>query len=298
MMQKVNAAYEVIKKGTTSTKGSTTKQDDEEYNKKKKEWQERERKAKERKEKVMQILQQTFQPLAFVSYFQMLTGKDFDYDIRWLGLNARSNYIGAKVTFESSDLEYSIPFNFTVNTILSDEDLENKNFTFMIENYVFYKNSKYKMFKETHKKFTDLNVLTNPKKAFPEKKMKDIIQGKKKAPTFKKKDMLAFLKDKLNADIQQSGGDLNVRMPIGDNHYLMLYRVTMMRQATWGINGLYSLKPRKRVSQPPTAFFMENEETANLFKEIQEKGKKAKSEDRIISIIDKIVKQYKKDKGM
>ncbi|MFW6173584.1 MAG: hypothetical protein ACOC5T_07560 [Elusimicrobiota bacterium] len=231
--------------------------------------------------------------MAFVNYLKSVTGKEFDYNLEWQKISPQKATTGGKCTFETPDLEASIPFNFFV--MVPAQEVNKDELEVYVETYVFHKNKKHKLTKSTHvtKKVT---ALSNPQKLFPKTKLNKIFGGQKKGK-FTKKDMLTFLETKLKAEIRGPANDIQARIPIGDGHYLIMYRMVVMKEPSWGINGVFGEKG-KRISSLPTALMMENEDTAEFIESIVELASKARDVEDKIKRLEYYIKDYKQRKGM
>lgn len=290
MMQKINAAYDILKGKTSGSRSEEpTSAQRQEYEKKKKEWEERERKWYEYRKEMKSILEKKFDLNKFIKHFEKISGKDFEAEVRWDNIE-KSSMVGAKVIFESSDMQTTITFQFHAQQTNDMGSFDSVGIT----REVFHNNKSYKVGKEKYQRFS-LDALSQPSKLFPKQRMNTIMFGSKTS-SFKKKDMLSFMEKKLKANISQSGGDVTARIPVGDDYTLILYRMTMMRQGSWGINGLY--RKHKRIHSGPMITAIENKEAAEFFEYLVNEMKRSNTEATKIAIMDRIVSQYKKQKGM
>ena len=147
----------------------------------------------------------------------------------------------------------------------------------------------------------DHAFLKKPEKLFPPKKMKAIFSGATSKRKFQKRDMITFLKTKLGGD--WDGKDY-MRIPLGDDYILTIFRHTFMRKGSWGTNGIYLKKGKyssSRVSNDVYASFMEEEETAKIFEKIQKEAMKVNGEAKVKKVnqlLKLAYEAYKKSKGI
>lgn len=256
------------------------------------------RQAKEKKmaEQIKQALLSDFQPEIFQRYFNELSGYNFKYQIT----KSNKQWPGFEVEFFTNDRNTIFTLKVSADIIdvmrgglSSGEEFSYNVFT---EAYGFHNNKKQKMSKSDWGWTRDHSFLKEPKKLFPEKKMKSIFSGSTSKREFKKRDMVAYLKTKLKADWD---GKEWMRIPLGDDYTLTIFRSTFMRKGNWGVNGIYH--KYKRVHQPRYVSFMEEEETAKIFEKIQKEAMKV-SGDAKIKKVDTLLKQayeaYRKSKGI
>jgi curved DNA-binding protein CbpA len=255
------------------------------------------RQAKEKKmaEQIKQQLLSDFAPEVFQRYFNEHSGYDFKYEIT----KSNKQWPGFEVEFFTNDRKtiFSLKVSASITDVmqggLTSGDLS---YTVYTEAHGFHNNKKQKMSKSDWGFTRDHSFLKDPKKLFPPKKMKDIFSGKTSNRAFSKRDMVTYLKTKLKADWD---GKEWMRIPLGDDYTLTIFRSTFMRMGNWGVNGIY-LK-HKRVHQPRYVSFMEEEETAKIFDKIQKEVMKV-SGDAKIKKADTLIKQayeaYRKSKGI
>lgn len=295
MMQKINVAYNILKRGgETKFSGPSKPSNAEQEFKKQKERDEQRRKTYERNKKIQDLVKQTLDIDKFSKYFESLSGKEFRAQVDWYNVEKIGNVCG-KVVFKSSDNETTITLNFVVWDKLPDkEKLKTDDLTVSISREVFHNNKKHKIGKQTFMGF-EFDVLTQPSKLFSKQKLNTILFGSK-SDKFKKKDMISFFKNKIGASIQERGGNLIARIPVGDDFKLVLYRSTIMRQSSWSINGLYH--NQKKVHLGKMITLRENKETAEFFEYLVKEMQKFNTESSKINIMDSIISRYKKQKGM
>ncbi len=105
------------------------------------------------------------------------------------------------------------------------------------------------------------SVFTKPETVFPAKKL-----VKKKPTKFKKSDMLSALKAELKAPLS---GDMWY-IPLKDDKFLGINRMTWNRQAIWNVDGIWvqSSKFSKKREKGIHSSFDESEATLDIFRKV------------------------------
>jgi len=290
--QDVNDAYAVLSKAKPMKKGGV---DWDVINAKHRAWG----------AQIKTALLGNFDPDVFIRYFQELSGYKFFHEITKtypLERERSPSFAGFNVEFFTKDR--SSVFTFKIHANLTDVihgssstlgygDISYNVYT---EAHGFHMNKKQKMSKSDWKFTRDHSFFRKPEQLFPKKKMKDIFSGKTSKRAFKKRDMETFLMKKLGATF--GSGDY-VRIPLGDDIFLVVYRSTFQRQAMWMINGIYKHQTREQMG--PIVTFAEEEQTADIFSKIQSEVKKVKGDAKIKKayvIAKQAYEAYKKSKGM
>jgi curved DNA-binding protein CbpA len=261
---------------------------------------EHDRKSREMAEAIKAALLSDFQPEIYQNYFNKHSGYTFFYEIT----KTHQQWPGFEVEFFTKDRK--TVFHLKVSASITDimrgglTAGGDVSYTVYTEAHGFHMNKKQKMSKSDWGFTQDHSFLKQPEKLFPPKKMKAIFSGKTSKRKFMKRDMIAFLKSKLGADWDGEW----VKIPLGEDYWLTLFRSTFMRKGTWNVNGIYQKRGKygsSRVAQPRFCSFMEEEQTAEILEKIQKEAKKAKGE-AIVKKTERLLSQayeaYKKSKGM
>ena len=294
--QDVNDAYAVL------SKASKQKADAEDSMAR---WKMNQAKEKKMAEQIKQALLSDFHPEIFQKYFKEMSGYDFKYQIT----KAQKEWPGFEVEFSTNDRSsiFTLKVSADIRDVMRGGLGSGDEFSYTVytEAYGFHNNKKQKMSKSDWGWTRDHSFLKDPSKLFPEKKMKAIFSGSTSNRAFKKRDMETYLKTKLKSDLDYSGGQTWAYIPLGDGYFLLMYRSVIMKQASWGYNGVYFQKSKyskARVSGKSMFLsFMEEEQTAKILEKIQKEAMKANG-DAKINKTETLLKQaydaYRKSKGI
>ena len=286
-MKDINAAMDVLKHTKTSLK--TDRFD----------WEANRAKYRQMGAAIkMQILSK-FQPDVFCKYFESVTGKSFDWSFRRVfpaDTERDPSYAGFEGDWRSEDGNtiFSIYVSAYLvdmfrNTNIGHGDID---FTLTTDVFGFHDNRKVKMGKSSFNWSQDHDILKNPKKLFPEVKMRKVVlfgYGVKKA--FRKRDMELFLIKKMNATF--SGDYAYIPLSNTQNIKMMIYRSVFMRTPGWGINGIYV--QMHRVTVGPYFTLSETEESAKFLESVQKRALQWSSEDDIVRVVTEMLKEKQQE---
>lgn len=292
--QDINDAYAVLSKANAKTIQSNFSRQD---------WKERMEKEKAMAESLKQALLSDFHPEIYQSYFNKLSGFNFSYEI------TKSTYGSPSFTVEFFTKDRNSVFTLIVSAdfldILFSKGLgSGKEYSYKVytEAVGFHLGKKQKMSQRDWGTTRDHSFMKKPEVLFPEKKMKEIFSGKTSNRAFSKRDMEAYLKIKLGADLDRE----NAWLPLDDikEYYFLLYRMSWQRVPYWMGNGVYHKKPKSgqsKISQSAIFTFPETEETAKIFEKIQKEVKKVNGDakaKKANELLKYAYEAYKKSKGM
>lgn len=286
MMKSVNAAYDVLKHQKAAIK--TNRFD----------WDALHAQYRQMGAAIkMQILSK-FQPDIFCKYFESVTGKEFDWSFRRVfpaDTTKDPSYAGFEGDWRSQDGETIFSIHVSAylvdmfrNTNIGHGDID---FTLTTEVFGFHDNRKVKMGKRDFNWTQDHDILKNPKKLFPEAKMKVILFGYGVKKAFKKRDMELFLIKKMNATF--SGDYAYIPLSNTQNIKLTIYRNVFMRVPGWGINGIYV--QHHRLTTGPYFTLSEDEEAAKFLESVQKKALQWSSEDDIVRVVTEMLKEKQRN---
>jgi curved DNA-binding protein CbpA len=234
VMQTINQAKDIVDK--VLKQDVTTRQKDDEAKQKYQDW-------KKQRDKEDQENKKTFEDKAdavinimkanahkYIAYFSKITGKDTSMDFK-------------KHVSENS---YKLEFNFTAAGIHFSLELTSVHSIHPKASDGFYYDAKFyydnRIYKMQAKNYVvgDNNTLIDPETLFPATKLKKIVGApgvEKIQKKFKRADAENMLKRELDATrIDNESWRFPTNNP---DEYIIVYRITMLGQATWNINGLY-----------------------------------------------------------
>lgn len=287
MMKKINAAYDVLKKTkAVSSIGGV-------------DWEKIARENREIGAAIKTQLLTKFDPELYIKYFERFTNEKFEFEMKRIFPDEKMrspDHAGFNCLFFTKGRDTAFELDVSANIIdikRGENTLGSGDFDFklFVIAYGFHNNKKQKLSQSNYKFTNDHSMFRDPSKIFPEAKMKKIFSGETSKRAFKKRDMLEFIKTKLKGDHQ--GNDFS-KIPLGNDYYLLIYRHVIMRVAGWGINGLY--KKHNKINQLTYASFIESEDTAKFFEDLQKGAMKIKDEDRLIKYLVSAIDKKKKEK--
>lgn len=308
MMKKVNAAFQILSKVNNFSSSSSGSSDFKAWSEKRKKEDEKNLEiGKKIKNDILNTLKQNEHK--FVDYFNSLSGKSFSLRINKAEPKDTASINDPKSVYYTNGIgnvvietEFITPDEniiFTLNIFVSVTMMgggkglssgDEYNYSLNTTTYGFAFNKKQKLSSRDWGSTSDHTVLSDPKKLFPQAKLKKIFSGSSSKRKFSKRDMYTFLDKKLNASNMNKD---SVKIPITDDYYLVLYRMVFMRVPGWGINGLY--KKFNRISMMPTVIMPETEETAQWLEEIIKQAKKSSSDEQsLINTLKLGFENYKK----
>jgi hypothetical protein len=139
-------------------------------------------------------------------------------------------------------------------------------------------------------------MFTDPTIIFPKKKLKMIFSGASDKRAFKRRDMHAFLTQKLKA--KTAGKDFyDIPLAIaadGKEYKLTIWRSVFMRLPNWTPNGIYKGHARMDKLLGAHTSFLETEDTAKWFQELQKQTMRLKNptDKHISNIVVAAIKAY------
>ena len=291
IMKSINLAYDVLKKASKST---SSRIDSDEFSKR----------YYATATGIKTMLMSGFKPELFQVHFKKKFGKDFKYEITNQipkgSENPKYYYGGAGFTAEffteGKDIVFTLTIQTTYNAIHdalrgSKIGTGTLSFDLYTEAFGFFKNKKQKLSKSDWKFTNDHAFLNNPSKLFPDAKLAKIASGSTSKRAFKKRDMLTYIKTKLGGE--WDGEFAKIYLDTAKEYRLLMYRMTFDRVPYWGANGIY--KKHGRISQGAIVTLPETENTAKLFENIQKTAMKIKDEDRMVKIVNKMLKDGYED---
>lgn len=278
--QKVNAAYDFLKKNVTATKV----QDD------------RETIWKQYREAAVLIrddLRKNFKVDNYTKFFTDIFGEEFKGLItanrpEESDMPKRGAPYASSIDMEWSNADRTKVFQLHVSVTLADVfrsgGLASPGTTYPmnVSTFAYLDNRKVKITSRDYTNSSKKAVFDTPDKVFPKSKI-----VRKNKTKFKKSDMISALKAEIRAEVSQDFWFI----PLKGDRFLALTRGTMRREAYWSIQGIWFKKSKyswKRDDSYDRPFmsFPENEETLNKFK--QSKGSDPKK------VLDLFKKEYER----
>jgi len=285
MMQKVNAAYQLLKNVTPDKN-------------KKFDWDALDKKNKVKVDIVSKIFTNSIDIKRYIDYFEKFISpihhifkeQKFKDGVRHLH-NFHTN--GDTTVFD-------ITLDCSVNNIDFTNSLGGTSgvtFNFYTDHYLYHDKRKQKMKKRTWGFKGSTLEIEDPSILFPKKTLEKIFSGQKQN-TFKKSDMIeAFVKE-LKARVNQSGSkDVDAWKPITPDTNLLLFRSLFLKVATWGANGLYMKDGNyngKRTNRLVFKSLPETEETINFLKHTISLMKNKKTRDEMAVVFNTEIEKYAK----
>ena len=284
-MLQVNAAHEVLKNRSASASGQRF------------DWDDHKQKHEQIAKVVLADLQTKFDPEVFKAYFEKTIGKTFTYDVK-SKLTVTSYYGYANITaeFTSDDKKTMIDIRYQVSTQGVDV---NKNYLGLagmtlptyVNTSVLHNLRKFKMKQRDYEFTQDATAFTDPSLMFPRAKLLKMVSNTEQRKVAKRDFILAFEKE---LGMKRQDNDF-YNMPLGGDLRLLVYRMTLMRQGAWSINGIY--EKHKRVAMGPTVTFHEDADTLDYMVEEFAKLKGMTDLAQIEATLEDIAARYKEMKA-
>lgn len=285
-MQKINAAYETLKKSS----GNTTKQDDfrKSFDKMAADYRNYAKIA-------MLNLEHRINIKNFQKYFSaFLDGKDIKVEINKTDItkfNDRSSptdvYYEAQFYTTDKKINFTMRFSVTLVNIAKEKATlgsSNIDFPMFVSINILYNRRKVKLGAKDYNFSSDKNIMSDPEILFPKAKLKKVFTAKTKK--FAKKDALLSLKKELDARI--TGDDIRIDFKtLGKFASLYMYRSTFMRLGTYNIVSLTNGKSHHRFK---VQTIMEGEEQISFIIDTLKKLQTKKKESDIVKGIEKMLK--------
>lgn len=262
--QKVNAAYEFLKKNVAATKI----QDDREAI-----WKQ----YREMSVLIRDDLRKNFNVEMYSKFFTEVFGEEFNGLVtsnkpQEEDMPRRGSPYMSSISLEWSNDERTKVFQLQVSVTLSEVfnsgGLASPGTTYPmnVSTFAYLDNRKVKITSRDYTNSSKKAVFTKPDSVFPKSKI-----VRKKQTKFKKSDMISALK----AEIRAINANEFWFIPLKGDKFLAVTRGTMRRQAYWSIQGIWYQKSkyswkRDESYDRPFMSFGENENTLNMFK--QSKG--------------------------
>lgn len=287
MMQKVNQANDLLSKSAGKAKEQSDFKAD---------YEARNAKFNAAHDVVVNTIKTKFDQNAFLKYFEAQTGKTFKVNVETskVGKYGSANHASLKAEFESDDKEVRFSMSVSVdliNVVYPKGQLsasENAYFQMFISTEFFANNRKQKITARDYNTQNELSALTDPKIVFPPAKVKKGVENK--TSKFSKKDMLLALETKLDAT---GTGQDDWFIPIGNDRYLSIYRMVLMRKAAWGVRGVWSKKGMSFKREFDSGVYIvipEDEAALGKFERVVAKLKTEKNPDNWATIINSTLK--------
>lgn len=294
MMKQINNAYEILKR--------TKKIDSREADK-----DDFDQRIYSTATGLRNMLMSGFKPELFLVHFKNIFGKEFEYSIKRMWPDDKKDkpkfyFSGAGFNVEFSTISRNTIFTLSVHA--SQDSIYNAmnkttigagtmSFEVYIEAHGFYGSKKQKLTKRDWNFTNDHSFLNDPDKIFPKTKLQKIVSGKTNKRAFKKRDMIAYITQKLKGS--WDGEFAKIYLDKNKEFYLLMYRMTFRRLPIWGANGIY--KKYSKIAQGATISFPETEEVAQFFGEIQKAVVNITDEVKLTAKVNKMLRQ-KYDKIM
>lgn len=279
MMQRINAAYQMLSKG--KTKASPYAFDREAYNKK----------HELLADVILADIEKRLDPAKFSAYFEKILGQPFHSNVEKKIGGYGSKTVRVHMTFSNVDKSTIIDVEYTTDTNRVDMEKPMIGLSgLMLKTGVFVEvmhNRRKEKMKRRDWDFTgNAEIFNDPKVLFPEAKLRKMANAPTRAKVSRRDFEIAFTKE-LGANF--IGNDIYIRL--GGGYRLALYRMTIMRVAAYMINGLYL--NMKRVGRVNVVSFYEDGETLDFLLDNLKKIKNSDDETKILSVLNKMSDEYK-----
>lgn len=271
-MQRVNEAYELLKRGGVSTPrgggdGSW--------------WQEARKQDAIAYKAFIKQLDRTIKVDTFTDYFDKTIGKKFT--ARTEPNETNGSY---KVLWESSDGETFLELYIssgqpTYRKTLGGPNDANFSLPVYMQTRILHNNRKAKMANKDWTFDGSMAHVTDPQKLFPAAKLKKMVAGKEKKRKFSKRDMKLGIEKALGGSYYKD----EATIPLGpDGAEFWMYRTTMLGQAAWHAGSILLPrvpKQRREKIRLPVQTFMETEDLLQALRDVQKKLSKETDTDKI-----------------
>lgn len=299
-MQKLNIANDMLQKA--GDKMDARAAHDASMNKYR---EERDRKKKIYAPITMKAIEDKLDIDAFQKHIEGIFGEPFTIKIDKTKLPLELNPYGHWSDAIKYNIEFANPSHTTVLTMdihadysdmlndhkpkLSYEDLGLK---LLIRTEILHDRRKIKLTQQNYLWQQDYGILSNPEKLFPKAKLTKKKDTEKKKRKISKRDILLTMEHELGASYEGHDGTIWLRIPVGDDYTLTLYRTTLMKLGSWSINGLYK-KKGGRVEQFPYGSIYETEPAINFFVDKMKEIQKLKTKEEIAAAVNEMMKENK-----
>lgn len=226
MMQRVNAAYDILAKGTSSL-GAVFRDP---------EWQkERELQVNATRAVVKKTFEEIIDIQKYVKHFESIFGEKFTA-IPNFGERAGDATLQYRVEFSTQDrlkvLEFDLYINF--NNMIGKLYTKRDQFdiTVMSQVYIVINRKRVKLSQARYNFKQSLKAFSDPETIFPKSKLLQQIektQGKK----LTKKDVIGTFSKELKASVSESGGQVYATVKFGEDLTIQFIRTTLMKIALW-----------------------------------------------------------------
>lgn len=215
-------------------------------------------------EGVAESMKRSINEEAFKSYLQELIGKALSSTVE---VRVKKGYYTYDVTlmarFESADKETifevtswcDVGASITKSQSLG-ENVDGKTSVPVSLGISFlHDKKKVKPYQQNYIFSIGSNALLDPTKVFPKEKMEKALATSQKRK-ISKRDFVLILTEKYGAKFDGTF----FRIPIGENYELVIFRSVIMRLGAYSFNGIYTIKPSKRVVDRPLGTVAESED--------------------------------------
>jgi len=292
MMQKVNAAYSLLKKiGTKHILSPDERKRDDDM---------KLAKAKMELAVIKNALNKDFSVERFSKHFSKFfpgllkhTVKEKIADSYWTGAYVQQIHEWATTNRETI-FYYQIYFSAEgnqMNKMLGGGD-SGLQWKITIDNYLYHDNRKQKMKQRTWDWKGSTTEVSDPENIFPSKVLKKVFEGKKERK-FKRRDFESgFLRKLGDVTFDREGSWIDLGEEDGKKLKLYIYRMSMGKDySAWMVNGIY--KAGSRVKMGYVVSVEETEETMNMWIDIVKRMRAAKGVEAMNSVITKELEKYK-----
>lgn len=296
MIQKVNLAYETLEKMT----GQVAQQADRDQF---------HRDYKAKSDAFAQVAKDEFnarfQATYFTAHFDAFFEEPFAVKGGWgQVLSGTSVYYTAEWSNDAKTivLELSVGVNFgdlfNSRTLAGADEM----LSMYVTTEILYNRKKVKLSQANYRFDTSTKILRDPEVLFPVSKLK-AQTAKSSTRKFSRRDALLTFEKELGGRQDNE----NMWVPLSDKHKILMWRMTMMKQGAWGINGLYGptydnngkLFNSKRVAQLDTCFFSEQQDHMQFLfdalKSIQKRDDASKTNASLEKELNVMIAKYKSE---
>lgn len=238
-MAAINVAYKVLQKVKPGGGGGTAPDDG---------WYEAQ--MEKNGQMVVSTINNLFDPQKYSQYFTKMTGKPFTFtvDDKLKTKGFGGYHYSKKVEWTSGDKETIFVLDLYVNlqgvksvkALAGEGGTPTLSFSIMVQPTVLHDNRKSKMRQKNWDFSTKQETLVDPASVFPKASIKKMMSGKDKKRQFSKRDAITAMQHRLKATVDHSGGQVWVRIPIGE-YFLNMYRTTLLGSAVWDLHSVRAM---------------------------------------------------------
>ena len=279
MMKKVNAAYDLLKRGGTVKKMS-------QQDKAEKYWTQ----INKNKAIAKKHIEKTFDSSIYLKHLETVTGRKFELASEEIVSPKLSPTISLKVRFQSVEGFDAFDLSLTIQMPIVTQQLsgqgQKEEYDVLFSGNAILSGKKYKLYHNNmgYKSINSLD-LSNPELVFPKSKIKRHMKITSKKP-LKKRDIQAYFKTAKKASTT-TFGDYIIELK-DDERYIMVTRQVFMRKASYRL-GLYKRKG-KFSYDPINSYIALVPEGPNAFLDMLEEFGKTKSTD-VYKVLNKYANQ-------